>query len=380
MQKSKKNQRKGYFNDLSDFGVKFNSKTKEITNYEAIIDRLDTKVKNLHNKWNSLTAKQQEGATGKALEKQIEQAETNRDTFEELVDKYDTYIYETIPELEDTIKEAAYQEIEIEIQAFKVEGQLYLDMSKALEQLKDFKKSMNEYLTYDDLNIGYTKDGTDLALGGGSLLSEALISKKNINANLDLLLGKENKDGTRTGLGLMGTIGSGKDSPVSVLTKELTGLQSEYEKYRKNPTGYRGKFTKKGEDGKWYFDEAGFREAMQETSANLDEEIKKVEDAYKENREALLQSIDLIGESYAQQMETYDFINDRIESQIEAAKLLNSETDYARMQDYYEQASANAQEKANTAKEERDFAYEKMNDSKLSAEERERLRSAMSRL
>lgn len=372
MQKSQKNQRKGYFNDLNDFGVDFDSKTGEITNYEAIINRLDTKVKNLHDKWNSLTAKQQEGDAGKALEKQIEQTEANRDTFEELVDRYDTYIYETIPGLEDTIREAAYQQIEIEIKAFKVEGQLYLDMSEALEQLKDFKKSMNEYLTYDELNIGYTKNGTDLALGGGSLLSEALISEKNVDANLDMLLGKKNKDGTRTGLGLMGTIGDGTDSPVSALTDELTGLQSEYEKYRQDPENYRGKFAKEGEDGEWYFDEAGFREAMQETSANLEEEIKKVEDAYKENREALLQSIDLIGESYAQQMETYDFINDRIESQIEAAKLLNGEADYAGMQSYYEQASANAQEKANTAKEEMDLAYSKMNDENLSAEEREK--------
>ena len=372
MQKSQKNQRKGYFNDLSDFGVKFNSKTGEITNYETIIDRLDAKVKKLHDKWNSLTAKQQEGDAGKALEKQIEQAEANRDTFEELVDRYDTYIYETIPGLEDTIREAAYQQIEIEIKAFKVEGQLYLDMSEALEQLKDFKKSMNEYLTYDELNIGYTKNGTDLALGGGSLLSEALISEKNVDANLDMLLGKKNKDGTRTGLGLMGTIGDGTDSPVSALTDELTGLQSEYEKYRQDPENYRGKFAKEGEDGEWYFDEAGFREAMQETSANLEEEIKKVEDAYKENREALLQSIDLIGESYAQQMETYDFINDRIESQIEAAKLLNGEADYAGVQGYYEQASANAQAKANTAKEEMKLAYNKMNDPELSAEEREK--------
>lgn len=408
MQKSQKNQRKGYFNDLNDFGVDFDSKTGEITNYEAIIDRLDTKVKNLHDKWNSLTAKQQEGDEGKALAKQIEQAEANRDTFEELVNQYDTYIYETIPGLEDTIREAAYQQIEIEIQAFKVEGQLYLDMSEALEQLKDFKQKMNEYLTYDELDIGYTDDGTDLALGGGSLLSEASISEKNVDANLEMLLGKVktdkkgkpilDKDGNevRDGLGLMGTVGDGTDSTVAVLTKELNGLQSEYEKYRQDPENYRGQFAKEGEDGEWYFDEAGFREAMQETSDNLDAEIQKVEEAYKENREALLNSIDLIGESYAQQMETYDFINDRIESQIEAAKLLGAPKDgwkdtsadnpnreanmeanasynqYEGLQTYYEQASANAQAKADTAKEQMQLAYNNMNDPELSAEEREK--------
>ena len=45
-----------------------------------------------------------------------------------------------------------------------------------------------------------------------------------------MLLGKKNKDGTRTGLGLMGTIGDGSDSPVAALTGELNGLQSEYER------------------------------------------------------------------------------------------------------------------------------------------------------
>jgi sugar-specific transcriptional regulator TrmB len=118
----------------------------------------DNEIAKLEKQWNNMTAEQQED--NESLSNRIEALKNNRDTLEELVADYDELIYEKIPELQDEITEAAYTQIEIKLKAFKVEAELYLDMSEALSDLKDFKDQLIDAMSYSDLKYNGKDDGT----------------------------------------------------------------------------------------------------------------------------------------------------------------------------------------------------------------------------
>ena len=351
MRKSTKNQRKGYYNDLKDFGIKFN-KNGEISNYNSVLKTWDEKVKNLHDKWNKMTAKQQESDAGKALEKQIEKAETNRDMLVQLIEDYDTLIYDTIPGLQDEITEFAYQQMEIRLAKFNLEAEIKLDLSEAIEQWEDFKRNIIELKLYDDLGVS-----NSLEAEARKLLKLQKVIENSVEESVDTKL-------------------------IKTLKSKLDTLLKEQEKIDKNPKSYKGQFASRDKDGKIIkdkngnvvIDEKALKEAIDQKKEELQDAIINLRELEKEALENVLQGIDLIDQSYDKEVELLEHIENQAQHELDMIKLINGEGAYDKMAGSYAQMAESAEKVADARKREMDYYREQMNRTDITEEEREKFR------
>ena len=349
-EQSKANQEPGYYNDLLDFGVKFND-NGEITNALSLMEKWDDKVKELHDKWNNMSAKNQEGEAGEKLEEEIAKAEANRDMLHSLIEGYDELIYDTIPGLESEIQEQASLQIEIKLAKFKLEAELRLDLTEAYEQWYDFKQELLDFNMFED----YTEVSGLLSTEAKKLVESAGLFKQ------------EFEDLTTSGL-------------AETLTDDVNDLTKEIKDMRENPTTYNGRFAahdKDGnvlmEDGKVVINEQAVIDAWDEAVENLEDHLVNVKEVQQQLFENLLESIDLIQESYEQQFETLEFVGDQIDYNLSMMELLGGEN-YAKMADYYAAAADNAKEMTIQAEEAMSYYETQMQRQDITEEEREKFR------
>lgn len=346
----KAEQEPGYYNDLLDFGVKFND-NGEITNALSLMEKWDDKVEELHNKWNNMSAENQEGEAGKALEEEIKKAEANRDMLYSLIEGYDELIYETIPGLESEIQEQASSQIEIKLAKFNLEAELRLDLTEAYEQWYDFQQELLDFKMFED----YEDVSGLLSTEAKKLVESAGLFKQ------------EFEDLTKSGL-------------AETLTDDVNDLTKELKDMRNNPTTYNGRFAahdKDGnvlmEDGKVVINEQAVIDAWDEAVENLEEHLVNVKEVQQQLFENLLESIDLIQESYEQQFETLEFIGDQIDYNLSMLELIDGEN-YAKMADYYAAAADNAKEMTTQAEEAMRYYETQMQRQDITEEEREKFR------
>lgn len=313
-------QESGYYNDLLDFGVKFDE-NGEITNALALMEQWDNKVKSLHDQWNALSAAQQEATNGENLTKAIEQAEANRDTLHSLIESYDALIYETIPELQDEITQMAYQQIELKIEVFNVEAEVHLDLTEAIKDWDDFQKDLNETLNLDvdtsdileqlDIKV---EEGVK-TLEGYSKLDEATL---NTSALIDL-----------------------KDSKlIKSLAEDLDEKLVEYSKVQNGEISKLYSATI-DDTGRFVSAEQLAREDIQETLDNLKESILDVVSYQEELQENYLDSIDKISEEIDKAIEQYENINDTLEHNLNMIDLLAGENANAQKIEAYDRMILN---------------------------------------
>ena len=351
MRKSVKNQRKGYYNDLKDFGIKFN-KNGEITNYDSVMKKWDKKVRELDDKWNKMTAEQQESDAGKILEKQIEKAKANRDMLAQLVEEYGTLIYDTIPGLMDDNTEFAYQQMEIRLAKFNIEAEVKLDLSEAIKQWEDFKRNIIELKLYDDLGVSNSLEAE----------AEKLSKVQNVIKN-------SIEESINTGL-------------IKTLKENLDDLLEEQEKIDKNPKSYKGQFASRDKDGNIIkdkngnvvIDEKALKEAIDQKKEELEDAIIDLRELEKEALENILQGIDLIDQSYDKEVELLEHIEKQAQHELDMIKLINGEGAYDKMAGSYEQMAESAEKVAEARKREMDYYREQMNRTDITEEEREKFR------
>ncbi len=304
---SLKNQDPDVYNDLLDFGIKFDA-AGNISNYNKIFDQWDKKVQDLTDKYNKMSAKEQEKDKDKdnGVAAQLEKASQNRDTLENLIKEYDALIYDTIPGLEDEITEMAYQQIDIKLEGFQIEADLRLDVKEALDNWYDFRKELSEFMDPDDL--------AGLANITVSKYSEVATAK--IEESLAYT--------------------------TNTLLKELQAWDAD-------PTKYKGQFAArdtlgnilKDEEGNVLFDEVAFREAIQENSAELREAILSQYELIEEVNDLYLEGIDAVAEGFNEHIESLEFIGDQLQHNLRMTELLKGENAYEDFGKIYENQISN---------------------------------------
>ena len=348
--KQKKNQEPGYYNDLLDFGVKFNS-DGEITNALSLMEKWDKAVQDLHDKWNAMSAKDQESEAGKKLEEEIKKAEENRDMLHSLIENYDELIYNTIPGLESEIQEQANLQLEIKLKVFNLEAELRLDLTEAYKQWNDFKQDLLDTKFFEDF-----EDTSGLVSAEAKKLLES--SK---------LFQTEYEKMTTSGL-------------TETLTDDVNELIKEMKDIEANPETYSGQFAARDsegnilkEDGKVVINKNALLDALNTSMEELENHLLDVKQIQKELFDNLLESIDLIQESYEDQYETLEFVGDQIDYNLSMMELMGSE-DYAKMAEYYAESAAYAEKMTATTKEAMDFYQKQMERDDITEEEREKFR------
>ena len=148
---------------LTGEGVNF-AEDGTISNYNQILDQKLAGVNALIAHYNTLTAAEQEEF--KAV---VEAAKKDYQNFKKQMQRYDTLVSDTIPDLQDTIEDSINEQIEIQIQKFKIQVELSLDTAEAERKFNKFKKKVLDKISDEDIigNINslfgdlstYYKDG-----------------------------------------------------------------------------------------------------------------------------------------------------------------------------------------------------------------------------
>lgn len=135
-----------------------------ISNYNQILDQKLAGVNALIAHYNTLTAAEQEEF--KAV---VEAAKQDYQNFKKQMQRYDTLVSDTIPDLQDAIEDSINEQIEIQIQKFKIQVELSLDTAEAERKFNKFKKKVLDKISDEDIigNINslfgdlstYYKDG-----------------------------------------------------------------------------------------------------------------------------------------------------------------------------------------------------------------------------
>ena len=293
------------YNDLGDFGIEFDA-NGEITNYQTIMKDYDDKIAAKEAKWNSMSAKKQ--SKNKKLENEIAALTANRDTLASLVESYDTLLYETIPGLRDEITQAAYDQIEIKLEAFQIETDLRLDVTEARRDWADFEAELAELQFPDDLSKQLQPTMDYIRAELGDLAETTLI------------------DGTKT------TMTKTADS----LYHHITTLTDDWQSWRdKGSEGYKGKFSATDANGNKVFDENAFREALEEDIEKIQEYVLNIEEDFEAIHEGYLDSIDAVIEGLDEELEVLEYIGNQLEHNVRMTELLKGENAYADMAENY---------------------------------------------
>ena len=295
------------YNDLGDFGIKFNE-NGEITNYQTIMKRYDNKIAEKEAQWNAMSAEEQ--AKNEKLGNEIDALKTNRDTLATLVEKYDTLIYDTIPGLVDEITQAAYDQIEIRFKAFHIEADLRLDLTEAYKDWEDFQTELAEYEFPDNL---------------AKQTEPILESINNMNNS-----------------GLGDTLSNNLDTYVKVWKQYEKGNYSDTRFLAKDAKGK----IQKDENGKPIVDEQAFLDAIQEDMENAEEFILDQEERFKQIHENYLDGIDAVGEAYEEELEVLEYIGNQLEHNARMTELLKGDEAYSDIATNLIQQKANLQDMA----------------------------------
>ena len=136
-----KEERKELQDQLEDKGFTFDI-DGDISNYTEKLEEYKKEIDDKITKYNNMSAKKQNKKAGKNLKEEIEKLQEEYEEIEELIKNYDTLLIDTIPELEDEVTQFARQKVEIEVEKFKIEAELRLEISEAVRDWNDFKKEI----------------------------------------------------------------------------------------------------------------------------------------------------------------------------------------------------------------------------------------------
>lgn len=300
-----KAEKKELQDQLKNKGFKFD-KDGEISNYATRVKYFENKVNDAKTKFNNLSAKDQEGSKGEALEKSIEKWENKLDEVLDLIDDYDE-VMDTIDEVNDAIVEAAYQKIELKVQKFKLSVELRLDASEAIKDLADFKE-----MIYDS---------------GESL-------KKTLRSAVDVV--KEIK-----ATGVFGDPDTGDDQIVRGLHHKITNTIKALDAIDKGiDNEYSSKYILKNNKGEYInedgevvkkpvFNEALAMETLEELTEELVSELEYVYDVYDQTLEGIVTTTDDVIEAHNKYRDALEEVQSVLEHAMNMVTMISGEDAYA---------------------------------------------------
>lgn len=262
-------------------GVKFN-KDGTIKNYTEVMTAKENALNAMIDKYNHMSAADQE-----KYQETLDNAKEEYEKFVEMLGNYDDLLLETIPEIENTIQDITDREIEIQIQKLNMEVELRLDLTEAQKEWNEFKREVINGVDSDDI-FGN-------ALADADLFSEIL------------------QNGT-----------------MEALTNNINNTMDQIKSI--NKTGTSSIF---GDDKQAALDN------LDEQMSNLMDHMSELTDLQKQISEAYLDMIDEVGEAFDEQIESYEYVGDLINHNMNMIKLVNGEDAYAEMKQLYKEQKEN---------------------------------------
>lgn len=269
-------------NALKKEGVAFNN-DGTIKNYMQILQAKQDEINRLINQYNGMSAEAQD----KFKEETLDPAQKSYDEFKEKLENYDDLILDTIPEIENALDDIVDREVEINIQKLNMEVELRLDLTEAQKDWNEFKRKIIDGIKDDDIF--------------GNAMSNTELFKKVL----------EN-----------GTIEAG--------TKNLNTTMAEIAKI--NAGGVSDIFGK---------DKAAAMENLEEQMSNLMGHLEDLADIEEEISEAYLDMIDEVGDAFDEQIESYEYVGDLINHNMNLIKLIKGDDAYAELETFYKQQEKN---------------------------------------
>lgn len=263
-------------------GVTFNE-DGTIANYLTIVQQKEDELNALINQYNAMSAEEQETF----MEEVLGPAQEAYEEFIQTMEDYDEVVLETIPGIENDIQDALDREIELNIQKLNMEIELRLDLSEAQKDWSEFKRKVIDGIKDDDL-FGNAKADTELF--------EDLLTNGTIEA------GTSNINETIAEIGKMN---SGEESSIYGTDKQAA--MDNLEEQMKNLMGHL------------------------ETLTDIQEEI----------HQSYLEAVDKVGEAFDAQIESYEYVGELIEHNLNLAKLIKGEDAYSDFDAIYDQQEQN---------------------------------------
>lgn len=257
---------------LQDQGVQFNE-DDTIKNYAKIVDEKEKALNQMIEDFNKLSAAEQE----KQQEK-LDQAKEDYEKFMEMIGEYEDVLLDTIPEIENQLDDVTDREIEIHIQKLNMEVELRLDLTQAQKDWNEFKREVIDGIDSDDIFGNAKADAELFNTLMGNQTTEALTH--NINTTMDQI-DSINKTGTSS------IYGNDKNAAL---------------------------------------------ENLEEQMSNLMDHMTELNDLQKQISEAYLDMIDEVGEAFDEQIESYEYVGDLINHNMELIKLVKGEDAWADLQ------------------------------------------------
>lgn len=287
---------------LSGSGVRFNS-DGTIGNYAAALQAQENYVNGIINHYNSLGADAQE-----SYKETVEQAKKNFDEFKKNLERYDELVTDEIPDLQDQIQKAIDKITEKNIEKFKMEVDLRLDMAEAERDWNEFKKKVIDQIDDDDI-LGNAK----------SRIEDLRTYLNDLDTGEVQALGKHVKE------------------TLDELRAFDKGLDNVYGRERSQSL----------EDLEEYFD-------------NLKDALEEIVEIQDELQEDVLDQMDAVQDKIDDQVDTFEAISDLIEHDMTLIQLTLGEDAYAELSNFYKAQQDNYNKQLDFQRQQVDYWKQQM--------------------
>ena len=269
-------------NSLAGQGVTFNA-DGSIANYLSIVQAKEDELNALIDQYNSLSPDAQDAFK----ENTLDPAKEVFDTFMEDIENYENLFLEVIPEIENGIKDSFDRAVEINIEKLNKDVELRLDLTSAQKDWDEFKRNIIDGLDEDDIF-------------------------KNAVADSELFKTLYTNGLTESG------------------TQNILKTIEEINKINRGETS-----------DIFGTDKVSAMENLEENMNNLMGHLQDLVDLEEEIHQSYLDLVDQVGEEFDSQIESYKYVGDLIEHNLNLVELLKGEDVYAEMAKFYEQQEQN---------------------------------------
>ena len=287
-------------------GVLFDEDTGVITNYNAVLNKHLGYVNTVIDHYNRMTAEQQE-----KYKDTVEEVKDNYELFKKRIQNYDKIVNDTIPQLQEEIRNNRDEQIEKTITKFTMAVEIELDLSQAKKDWNEFKKNIITKVREDDI-VG------------------------NANANLENFFAYYDKGSLSTGL-------------IPGLTDQIMETINQL-----NQINSLGSSSAYGDN------KAQALEDLQKYSENLMKSLQDVEDVIKQVKESFYDMVDAAQDAFDEQDKEYEFLSDLIEHDKKLIQMLYGDDALDKINEYNQKQIDTDKRELQFQRQQKDFWWAKM--------------------
>lgn len=344
--KIQKEEAEEYRNQLaSQYGITYDAEG-HISNYAAVYKRLLNNLNGLIDQYNATTTESGQ----EALDKQIEAAQENFDNYNDLVEKYDELVSNSILETEKEIEDFYDQIEDLQIEAFQKAVDAVDNIKDLQETLIDFNAvftglnsdspfrdmitSLENLKTYWDVNTVAVDDYYDelIKRNNEAMKNASAAQKENLKYQNAVLEAARKQYGK-------GTFEAGGTGLFDMAMSNLNTILEQMRQFEETGTS-----TIFGENsGSMY--EVG-NDVFEQATSLLEDYEGHIDDL----RDAIIDAIDEIGDKMEERLETYENINDELEHYADIIEMVQGENAYDQLNQVSQATIANNQATINELK------------------------------